>query len=136
MPFYVRDVLADTYGTDDITVQSMRVGGAFGGRVIATVELEAAALARAVKAPVKVQWTRQQEYALAYHRAPASHRIKLRVTDQQITDWDHGQVSSHIFFTSAVAPKWMQRATDLLIGDDGVARGMVPPYQLGRARGV
>ncbi|MEX5562643.1 molybdopterin cofactor-binding domain-containing protein [Pseudophaeobacter sp. 1A16562] len=132
--FYVRDVLSDTFGVQEVVVQTMRVGGAFGGRVIATVELEAAALARAVKTPVKVQWTRAQEFALGYHRPPASHRIKARLAEGRVTDWDHGQVSSHIFFTSAVAPKWMQRATDTLIGDDGVARGMAAPYVQGRAR--
>ncbi len=132
--FYVRDVLADFFETSDVTVQTMRVGGAFGGRVIATVELEAAALARATGTPVKVQWTRAQEYALGYHRPPASHRVKARVHEGKITDWDHGQVSSHIFFTAAVVPKWMQAATNTLIGDDGVARGMAAPYVLGQAR--
>lgn len=132
--FYVRDVLADFFDGADVTVQTMRVGGAFGGRVIATVELEAAALARAVEAPVKVQWSRAQEFTLGYHRPPASHRIRARLSSGNITDWDHEQVSSHIFFTAAVAPKWMQNATDLLIGDDGVARGMAAPYVLGRAR--
>jgi len=132
--FYVRDVLLDAFGADGVTLQSMRVGGGFGGKVSATIELEAAALARGVGAPVKVQWTRAQEFTLGYHRPPASHRVRARVSDGKVTDWDHGQVSSHIFFTSAVAPKWMQRATDALIGDDGVARGMVPPYALGRAR--
>lgn len=132
--FYVRDMIVDAFGVGDVTVQTMRVGGAFGGRAIATVELEAAALARAADAPVKVQWTRAQEFALGYHRPPASHRVKARLSEDRITDWDHGQVSSHIFFTAAVAPKWMQRATDALIGDDGVARGMAAPYRLGRAR--
>jgi CO/xanthine dehydrogenase Mo-binding subunit len=132
--FYVRDVLADTFGTDTVTVQTTRVGGAFGGRVIATAELEATALARATGTPVKVQWTRAQEYALGYHRPPASHRIRARLGQGRITDWDHGQVSSHIFFTAAVVPEWMQTATNTLIGDDGVARGMAAPYVLGRAR--
>ncbi|HSG91980.1 MAG TPA: molybdopterin cofactor-binding domain-containing protein, partial [Pseudomonadales bacterium] len=46
--FYVRDVLADTFGlrTGAVVVQSCRIGGAFGGKTICTVEAEAAALAR------------------------------------------------------------------------------------------
>ncbi|WP_419906749.1 xanthine dehydrogenase family protein molybdopterin-binding subunit [Hoeflea sp.] len=132
--FYVRDVLSDAFGIKDVTVQSMRVGGAFGGRVIATVELEATALARAVGAPVKVQWTRAQEFARGYHRPPVSQRVKARLAGGTITDWDHELVSSHIFFTSAAVPRWMQRATDTLIGDDGVARGLVVPYVFGNAR--
>lgn len=134
--FYTRDVLADLFGLPDdaVTVQTCRVGGGFGGKVLCAAEAEAAALARAVSAPVKVQWTRPQEFAQAYHRPPSSHRIRARLRDGQITDWDHGQLSSHIFFTAAAVPKWMQRVTDVVAGDGGVARGMEAPYRLGRAR--
>jgi CO/xanthine dehydrogenase Mo-binding subunit len=134
--FYVRDVLADAFGlgAGAVTVQSCRVGGGFGGKTICTVEAEAAALARAAGAPVKVQWTRAQEFALGFHRPPSSHRIRARLADGRITDWDHAQVSSHVMFTAAVLPAWMQRGADLVAGDGGVARGMAAPYVLGRAR--
>lgn len=134
--FYVRDVLAAAYGldADAVTVQQCRIGGGFGGKVMCSAEAEAAALARAAGAPVKVQWTRAQEFALAYHRPPSSHRIRARVADGRITDWDHAQVSSHILFTPAGIPAWLQRGTDLVAGDGGVARGMAAPYALGRAR--
>jgi len=134
--FYVRDVLADVFSlsSKEVRVQTQRMGGAFGGRVICTVEAEAAALSRAVGRPVKVQWTRAQEYALAYHRPPASHRVRARLAKGRISAWDHRQVSSHIFFTAGVVPQWMQHATDRLAGDDGVARGMVPPYTFGQEK--
>jgi CO/xanthine dehydrogenase Mo-binding subunit len=134
--FYIRDYLADAFGLteDAVTVQSCRIGGAFGGKTICTVEAEAAALAAAAGAPVKVQWTRAQELAFAFHRPPSSHRIRARVMDGRISDWDHAQVSSHILFTAAVVPAWMQHGTDALIGDGGVARGMAAPYVLGWAR--
>lgn len=134
--FYIRDVLADAFGLseDGVRVQSCRIGGAFGGKTICTVEAEAAALARAASAPVKVQWTRAQELALAFHRPPSAHRVRARLEGGRITDWDHAQVSSHILFTAAVVPAWMQRCTDLVAGDGGVARGMAAPYALGRAR--
>jgi isoquinoline 1-oxidoreductase beta subunit len=134
--FYIRDFLADAFdlSADRVTVQSCRIGGAFGGKTICTVEAEAAALAAAADATVKVQWTRAQELAFGFHRPPSSHRIRARVTGGRITDWDHAQVSSHILFSAAVVPAWMQRGTDMLIGDGGVARGMAAPYVLGRAR--
>lgn len=134
--FYVRDLLADAFAlsADTVRVQTCRVGGAFGGKTICTVEAEAAALARAAGAPVKVQWTRAQEFAFGFHRPPSSHRIRARMRGGRITDWDHANVSSHILFTAAVVPAWMQRGTDALIGDGGVARGMAAPYVLGRAR--
>ncbi|PPB79366.1 isoquinoline 1-oxidoreductase [Albidovulum inexpectatum] len=132
--FYIRDFLADAFDLsgDAVTVQSCRIGGAFGGKTICTVEAEAAALAAAAGAPVKVQWTRAQELTFAFHRPPSSHRIRARVLDGRITDWDHAQVSSHILFTAAVVPAWMQRGTDMLIGDGGVARGMAAPRVLAR----
>lgn len=134
--FYIRDFLADAFGLSAgvVTVQSCRIGGAFGGKTICTVEAEAAALTRATGRPVKVQWTRAQEYALGFHRPPSSHRIKAHIAQGLITDWDHAQMSSHIMFTAAVVPPWMQRGTDLFAGDGGVARGMAAPYLLGRAR--
>ncbi len=134
--FYVRDVLADalSVNADAITVTSCRVGGAFGGKTLCTVEAEAAALALAIGGRVKVQWTRAQEFALGFHRPPSSHRIRARMTDGQITAWDHAHVSSHILFTAAGVPAWLQRVTDQVAGDGGVARGMAAPYQLGKAR--
>jgi isoquinoline 1-oxidoreductase subunit beta len=134
--FYVRDVLSRAFDieADAVVVNSCRVGGAFGGKTICTVEAEAAALARAVRAPVKVQWTRAQEFALGFHRPPSSHRIRARVKAGRITDWDHAQSSSHILFTSAALPAWLQVGTDVFAGDGGVARGMAHPYSIARAR--
>jgi isoquinoline 1-oxidoreductase subunit beta len=133
--FYVRYVIARRLGLaeDHVRVQGMRVGGAFGGKTVVTVELEAAVLARAVRGAVKVQWTRAQEFALGFHRPPSSHRIRARLKDGRIDAWWHAFVSGHVLFTNAVLPEWMQRFTDL-IGDDGVARGAVPPYRTGRTR--
>jgi isoquinoline 1-oxidoreductase beta subunit len=134
--FYVRDELANAFGLDSasVTVQSMRIGGAFGGKVLCRAEMEAAALAQAVGSPVKVQWTRAQEFAFGFHRPPSSHRLRLQLSGGQITDWDHQQMSSHIIFTPAGLPAWMQAATDLVAGDPGVARGMQIPYMVDRAR--
>lgn len=133
--FYQRDVIAGVLGLppERVVVHGMRVGGAFGGKTICTVELEAALLARATAAPVKVQWTRAQEFAQAFHRPPSSHRIRARLRDGRLQDWWHGFASSHILFTNAVLPPWMQRLTDL-IGDDGVARGAALPYRAAARR--
>ncbi|OJF89649.1 xanthine dehydrogenase family protein molybdopterin-binding subunit [Pararhizobium antarcticum] len=134
--FFIRDCLADAFSVavEAVRVQSCRVGGSFGGKTICTVEAEAATLSRAAGAPVKVQWTRAQELASAFHRPPSSHRVRARIADGQVSDWDHRQVSSHILFTSAVVPNLMQQATDAFIGDGGVARGMAVPYVFPRAR--
>jgi isoquinoline 1-oxidoreductase beta subunit len=128
--FYQRDVMAKRFGLSDqqVTVHAMRVGGAFGGKTICTVELEAAVLARASGQPVKVQWTRAQEFRQGFHRPPSSHRVRVRLHDGRLQHWSHRFVSSHILFTNAAMPVWMQRAADL-IGDAGVARGATLPYR-------
>lgn len=134
-PFYQRDVVARALGlnADDVHVQAMRIGGAFGGKTLCTVELEAAVLAHTLRAPVKVQWTRGQELAQAFHRPPSSHRVRARVRDGQLTDWWHAFSTSHILFTGAAMPPWMQLAADFL-GDAGVARGSALPYDCANLR--
>jgi len=128
--FYMRDVVARRLGLDDtqVVVHGQRVGGAFGGRTICSVELEAALLARAAKAPVKVQWTRAMEFQVGFHRPPSSHRVRVRLKEGKLHSWWHAFASSHILFTNAAMPRWMQRLADI-VGDDGVARGAALPYR-------
>lgn len=128
--FYQRDVVCRRLGLkeDQVRVHGCRVGGAFGGKTISTVELEAAVLAHTLQTAVKVQWTRVQEMVQAFHRPPSSHRVRARLREGRLAHWCHDFASSHILFTGAVVPAWMQKLTDF-IGDDGVARGAALPYR-------
>lgn len=134
--FYVRDVMSRDHGLalDHITVHNHRLGGGFGGRTMAHAEREAAFIARAVKAPVKLQWTREDEFVAGFHRPPSSHRIQLRVgTDGLISDVWHVLSSSHVIFSSAGLPPWVQTLTDF-VGDAGTSRGQHAPYSIARQR--
>ena len=133
--FYQRDVIAKrlSLSAEKVIVHGQRVGGAFGGKTICTVELEAAVLAFELKKPVKVQWTRAQEFQLGFHRPPSSHRIRATVANGKIDQWRHSFVSGHILFTNAVVPHWIQRFTDY-IGDDGVARCAMLAYRARKKR--
>lgn len=133
--FYQRDVVCRRLGLadDQVRVHGCRVGGAFGGKTLCTVELEAAVLAQALRQPVKVQWTRAQEMVQAFHRPPSSHRVRARLQGGRLQHWRHDFASSHILFTGAALPAWMQKFTDL-IGDKGVARGAELPYRVPAAR--
>ena len=128
--FYVRDVVSKRLGLkkEDVSVQAMRVGGAFGGKTICTVEMEAAVLARAAQRSVKVQWTRAQELQFGFHRPPSSHRIRVSLRDGAIDQWWHAFASGHIIFTNAGFPPWLQNLADF-VGDMGVARGADIPYR-------
>ena len=135
-PFFIRDVMERDHGlpVERITVHNQRLGGGFGGRTVALIEREAAYIARAMKAPVKLQWTREDEFTGGFHRPPSSHRIKLRVgADGLISDWWHALSSSHVIFTSAGMPPWMQTFTDF-VGDAGTSRGQQAPYAFVRQR--
>jgi isoquinoline 1-oxidoreductase beta subunit len=139
-PFYVRDVLARDHGLapERVVVHPMRIGGAFGGRTIATVEREAAWVARAAGVPVKLQWNRDDEFTGGFHRPPASHRIRVRLGrgadgEPVVTDWWHALSGSHVLFTNAALSPTLQRLAALR-GDDGTTRGWVPPYAFARQR--
>lgn len=134
--FFVRDTLARHFGlsADAVVVRSCRIGGAFGGRTIVRPELEAAELAQAAGRPVKVQWTRADEFRHGFCRPPSSHRIRARLdADGRIADWWHAFVSGHVIFTSAAMPRWMQMVTSF-VKDPGVARGALSPYAATRRR--
>ena len=133
--FYVRDTLARrlSLDADRVEVQACRIGGGFGARTLVLVEVEAAWLARAVRRPVQVVWTRAQEFAHGFHRPPSRHRVRARVEDGRMADWWHAFTSGHILFTPAAMPAWMQRAADV-VGDQGVSRGAALPYAVPRQR--
>lgn len=134
--FFVRETLARHFGlsASQVVVHSCRIGGGFGSRTIVRQELEAALLAQAAGRPVKVQWTRAEEFVGGFHRPASSHRIRARLDrDGRITDWWHGFCSGHVIFTSAAMPRWMQAVTSF-VKDPGVARGALPPYQAAKMR--
>ena len=91
-PFFVRDSLADAFGLgrDKVVVHGMRMGGGFGARTIVAAEMEAARLAKLCGRPVKVQWSRSDEFRAGFHRPPSSHRIRLSADAAgRITNWHH-----------------------------------------------
>ena len=69
-PFLVRGELARHFGLSETKVRVIVAmpGGAFGGKQHGECEIEAAMLARAAKAPVRLAWTREEEFRMAYSR--------------------------------------------------------------------
>jgi len=119
---------------DRVTVHAHRMGGAFGGREHYDVERDAVRLARAVGRPVRVQWSREDEFRAARNRPSSTHRVRLKADEQgRLTDWWHAFVSGHIIFARERLPSWLLPAARL-IGDLGVARGSLPPYAASRKR--
>jgi isoquinoline 1-oxidoreductase subunit beta len=132
----VHKLLADQFSLDseDIVVHGMRVGGGFGGKTFSSVELEAARLAMKLRRPIKVQWTREDEFLTGFHRPPSEHRIRARLDKDGFLDgWWHAFRSGHVIFSSAFMGPLIQSVTSL-IPDAGVMRGAMPPYPSVRTR--
>lgn len=85
-PFTQRHVFAETLkafgiGHKDVRVISTYIGGGFGGKAGVTMEIIAAALAIAVPGrPVKLLWSRAQEFYNTYQRLGCTAKIKMGVT--------------------------------------------------------
>lgn len=75
----------------DVRVITPYVGGGFGGKAGVTMEIIGAALATAVKGhPVKLRWTREQEFYNTYQRQGVVAKLKMGVKrDGTITAIEH-----------------------------------------------
>jgi isoquinoline 1-oxidoreductase len=69
-PFGVRSELAKVFGIPEENVRVMvpATGAAYGGKHTGECANEAARLAKAARRPVKLQWTREEEFTWAYFR--------------------------------------------------------------------
>ena len=95
-PYIQRDLFAEALAPlglshQDIRVITPYVGGGFGGKAGVTMEIIGAALATAVKGhPVKLRWTREQEFYNTYQRQGLTARLKVGATkDGTITALEH-----------------------------------------------
>jgi nicotinate dehydrogenase subunit B len=96
-PFRVRSELAGILGVreQDVRVVVPDYGGGFGGKHGGAVALEAARLARAARRPVKVQWSRDEEFRHGYLRPAAVIDISSSARESgEITGWSFTNINS------------------------------------------
>jgi isoquinoline 1-oxidoreductase len=91
-PFAVRDDLADIFHVSEKNVRVIvpDTGSGYGGKHTSDAGLEAARLARAAGGrPVKLVWTREEEFTWAYFRPAGVIEVKSGIAaDGQLTAWE------------------------------------------------
>lgn len=96
-PFGVRGQLAEAFRIpeDKIRVLMPDMGSGYGGKHTGETAIEAARLARAAKRPVKVVWTREEEFTWAYFRPAGVIDVMSGVgKDGTITAWEFHNYNS------------------------------------------
>ena len=96
-PFGVRGQLAEAFRIpeDHIRVLMPDTGSGYGGKHTGETAIEAARLARAAKRPVKVVWTREEEFSWAYFRPAGVIDVTSGVLkDGTITAWEFHNYNS------------------------------------------
>jgi nicotinate dehydrogenase subunit B len=96
-PFGVRGQLAEAFHIpeDHVRVLMPDMGSGYGGKHTGETAIEAARLARAAKRPVKVMWTREEEFTWAYFRPAGVIDVMSGVRkDGTVTAWEFHNYNS------------------------------------------
>ena len=96
-PFGVRTELAEAFRMPEEKVRVLMpdTGSAYGGKHTGETAIEAARLARAAKRPVKLRWTREEEFTWAYFRPAGVIEVTSGVRkDGTIVAWDFHNYNS------------------------------------------
>ncbi len=110
-PGGTHDDLCKTLGLayDKVKVNVTLLGGAFGRKSKCDFALEAALLSQALNAPVRVQWTREDDIQHDFYHAPAVERIEAALDgSNKVIGWRHRNVAPTLFSTFMPDPKYQQ----------------------------
>ena len=96
-PFGIQEELASAFHIpkDRVRVIVPDTGSAYGGKHTGDAALEAARLARAADRPVKIVWTREEEFTWSYFRPAGVIEIKSAIEpDGKLTAWEFHNYNS------------------------------------------
>jgi nicotinate dehydrogenase subunit B len=97
MPFRVRSELARAFGLADEKVRVIvpDMGSGYGGKHTGEAAVETARLAKAAGKPVKLNWTREEEFTWGYFRPAGRIEVSAGVAkDGTITAWEFHNYNS------------------------------------------
>jgi len=118
---------------DKITVHTTYAGGSFGRRAnkMSDYVVEACDLAKEVKKPLKVVWTRESDMRGGYYRPMYLHQVTVGFDDKNhLLAWDHHIVGQGIMAGSPFEKMMMKNGIDPTVVE-GVAES---PYELANFR--
>ena len=101
-PYGTRQDVATALGLpiEDVTVHVTLLGGGFGRKSKCDFVLEAAFLSQKVGAPVRVQWTREDDVQHGFYHTTSVERIEAAVDDGgRVVGWRHRSVAPSIIST-------------------------------------
>lgn len=107
-PYGARKDIATVLGVDvaKVTVHPTLLGGGFGRKSKCDFALEAAILSAEVGAPVRVQWTREDDIRHSYYHTTSVQRIEAAVDGAgKVTGWRHRAVAPTIMSTFMPDPE-------------------------------
>jgi isoquinoline 1-oxidoreductase beta subunit len=131
-PSSVQSQAASAIGlkTEQVEVQPMYIGGGYGRKTFSDAAVDAARLSKAAGKPVRVAWSRADEFQYGHLRPPTLSQFEAGLDAQgNITAWDHKQASGLVLFS------YFPAAMRYLLGSDfGAARGALTEYDFANQR--
>jgi len=112
---------------DQIDIRVPRVGGGYGRRLDHDFVAEAVMLAKAVDKPVRLMWTREQDFTHDYYRSGSVHQLNATIDHKrQISGWNQRMVSA-----SALAHRGVpdSQLWDSELQADQLPAGLIPNYR-------
>jgi isoquinoline 1-oxidoreductase beta subunit len=103
-PWGTREDVAKALGVpiENVTVHVTLLGGGFGRKSKCDYVLEAVLLSKDVGAPVRVQWTREDDIRHSFYHTTSVERIEAAVdAGGKVTGWRHRSVAPSILSTFA-----------------------------------
>jgi len=109
VPNYVRSIAAKITKLDltQIKVNVTGIGGGFGRRLEADYAAEALYIAKLLKKPVKLFWTREDDITFDYFRPAGIHHLQAGIKNGEISAWKvHHASTSILTFNNTHEKPW------------------------------